>query len=160
MVYAVCCKSCGHIERHAWGPPDTPEAGKRTTVPLTPRGQVPIYCPACGQRTWRVPATAEDLEQFEAKQAKAARAAALCGTPATIEGILKIPEELRAAPEIKTALGNLLAPLEGETLKTAQTLVLRVYRSGVSADAGWWVDAYDKAVAQALKPAKAAKVSA
>ena|SRR5258708_2696866 len=159
MQYAVTCKGCGYVETNAWGAPDTEHAGKRTNEPLTPRGQVPVYCPKCGARSWRVPATTEDLAKYEAAQHRAQRAVELCGT-LDMDGLLKIPDEIRAAAEVKNALSNLFAPLEGEVLKAAQANCVRVSRAGIAVAADVWVELYDKAVTKALEAVKAEKKGA
>lgn len=150
MDYAVCCKSCGNIERFAYD-----ETGKRTTTPLTPRSQVPMYCQRCGQRTWQVPATEEQVAKFDEAQRREARASELCRT-LNIDGLLKIPDEVRVAPEVKNAISNLLAPLDGDVLKKAQEYCIKVARSGVQVANDVWVDLFDKAVAKAKAKEKAA----
>src|SRR6267378_3275750 len=129
MTYAVCCKKCGHIENTAW----IEHEGRRipSAEPLTPRGHVPIYCQKCGERDWRVPATADDITDYEAKNVRLARATELCRST-NLEGLLKISEEVRASAEVKNAIGNLLAPLEGETLRAAQSSCIKVARSGLA----------------------------
>ncbi len=157
IPYAVACKSCGHVEQFAWALKDgKAELGMvRTTTPLTPRGQAPVYCQKCGNRSWQVPATADQIAKYEAKIAREARATELCRT-LNLDGLFKIPEEIKGSAEIKNALSNLFAPLEGETLKTAQAHAIRVARSGVAAEADVWVGMYDQAVQKAVKGAKAA----
>ena len=154
MSYAVCCKSCGNVESNAYYGPNDERAGQPMRdangkpVPLTPQGQVPIYCQKCGSRTWRVPATAEDIAKFAAAVQRQERAIALC-RELNLEGLLKIPDEVHATAEVKNALSNLLAPLEGDVLKTAQTNCIRVARSGISVAAEMWVELYEKAIAKA-----------
>lgn len=149
--YAVCCKSCGHIEMMAYDP----EKGQITTTPLTPRGHVPMYCQKCGQRSWQVPATEEQINTFNEAKRREARATELCRT-LNIDGLLKIPDEVRTAPEVKNAISNLLAPLEGDTLKKAQENCIKVARSGVQVPNDVWVDLFDKAVAKAKVKERAA----
>lgn len=153
--YAVCCKGCGNVESFAF----EAETGKRTTEPLTPRGRVPIYCQKCGARNWQVPATADQMAKFEDAKRREARATELCGS-LSMDGLLKIPDEVRAAPEVKNAISNLLASLEGETLKRAQENCVKVARSGVQVSADMWVDLYDKAVQKAVQYTKGNKVAA
>lgn len=157
MSYAVCCKACGHIEEFAWVKKEGKDeiAMVRSTTPLTARGQVPAYCQKCGQRNWRVPATEQDIEKAKAKAAREARASELCGK-LDMDGLFKIPDEVKAPPEVKNALSHLLAPLEGETLKQAQGNIIKVAKSGVAADAEVWVEMYDRAVQKAIKPTKGA----
>lgn len=160
MTYAVACKSCGHVLDRAYEQkdrgPDGP-AGPWTvsTVPLTPQGRVPVICPSCGAvRQWRQPATEEDIEKFAAKTRRAARAVELTKAP-NIDGMFKVPDEVRTAPEVKIALSNLFAPLEGETLKLAQTLALKVAKSGFIVTADVWIEMYEKAVTKAIAETKA-----
>ncbi len=155
MIYAVACKNCGHVLDKAYEQkergPDGP-AGPWTvsTTPLTPQGRVPVICPECGAiRSWRVPATAEDIAKADAKTKRAARATELTRS-LDIDGMFKVPDEVRAAPEVKNALSNLFAPLEGETLKLAQSLAIKVAKSGVVVTADVWIEMYDKAVAKAI----------
>jgi hypothetical protein len=164
MSYAVCCKSCGNIEAFAYTPnsPDDPKSGQRMKtergdlVPLTPRGHVPAYCLKCGKRDWRVPATAEDIAKRDAQIAREARATELCRT-LNMDGLFKIPDEIKGTPEIKNALSNLLAPLDGEVLERAQSNAIKASRSGIAAAADVWVDLYERAVEKAKqKGAKAA----
>lgn len=166
MTYAVACKNCGHVLDHAYEQkergPDGP-AGPWTpsNVPLTSTGRVPVICPECGAiRQWRVPATAEDIAKFEAKKKRTTRAAELTRS-LDIDGMFKVPDEVRAAPEVKNALSNLFSPLEGETLKLAQTLAIKVAKSGVVVTSDVWIEMYDKAVAKAIADTKkGAKVTA
>ncbi len=156
MTYAVCCKNCGNVEKFAYYPDsDEKNGGKRIEppVPLTPRGHVPAYCLKCGNRAWRVPATAEDIQKFDAKTEREARAGELCRT-LNMEGLFKIPDEIKGPSELKNALSNLLAPLEGEILKQAQANVIKASKSGVAAPTEIWVELYDRAVQMAVKPSK------
>lgn len=152
--YAACCKSCGHIEDKAWTPATDTEHSKPTQEQLTPRGHVPMYCQKCGARSWRVPATKEDIEKFEAAKRRVARATELCTKLPNYNGLHKIPDEVRSAPEVQNALSNLFAPLEGKALELAQKMVVRVARSGVAAPSEFWIEMYDNAVASAIKQAK------
>ncbi len=159
MIYAVACKSCGHVLDKAYKQkergPDGP-AGPWTVSdePLTPQGRVPVLCPSCGAlRNWRQPATKEDIEKFEAKKTRIARAVELTKAP-NIDGMFKVPDEVRTAPEVKIALSNLFAPLEGETLKVAQALALKVAKSGFVVSSEEWIEMYDKAVAKAVADTK------
>jgi len=158
VPYAAACKGCGYVEQFAYDKdPASPLRGTRTTTPLTPQGHVPVVCPSCGaQGQWRVPATAEDLAKWEAKKQREVRAVELCRT-VNVDGLLKIPEEIRAAPEVKNALSNLFAPLEGAVLQAAVQNCLRVAKSGVAVAADVWIDLYDRAVAKAVKDVKDAK---
>lgn len=161
MTYAICCQKCGHVVSTALVE-DKSQKGQwlKSTEPLTPRGRVHVICQQCGAQDWRVPATADDIAKFDAAQHRSARAAALCQS-LDIDGLLKVPEEVRAAPEVKNALSNLFGPLEGETLKLAQSLVLKVARSGVVVAADVWIEMYDRAVTRAIKEtAKGAKALA
>src|SRR6266850_2003012 len=161
MSYAICCKNCGNVVSTALVE-DKGQKGQwlKSTEPLTPRGRVHVICQQCGAQDWRVPATAEDITKFEAMQHRAVRAAELCKS-LDIDGLLKVPEDVRASPEVKNALSNLFGPLEGETLKLAQSLVLKVARSGVVVAADVWVDMYDRAVTKAIQETKkSAKVTA
>lgn len=160
MTYAVACKSCGHVLDKAYEQkdrgPDGP-AGPWTVSdkPLTPQGRVPVICPGCGAvRQWRQPATADDIEKFSAKQQRIARAVELTKAP-NIDGMFKVPDEVRTAPEVKVALSNLFAPLEGETLKLAQALALKVAKSGFVVSSEEWIGMYDKAVEKAKADTKA-----
>ncbi len=165
-VYAVCCKSCGHVLDKAYkqkeSGPDGP-AGPWTVsdTPLTPQGRVPVICPSCGAvRNWRQPATVDDIEKFELKIKRAARATELTRAPSS-DGMFKIPDDVRAAPEVKVALSNLFAPLEGETLKLASALALKVAKSGFIVTSDVWIEMYDKAVTKAIHDvAEAEKVAA
>ena len=160
MTYAIACKGCGNVLTHAWEQKEANGPYTRSTTPLTPQGRVPVVCPQCGAfRNWRVPATAEDVVKFEAAQHRAARALELCRA-LDIDGLLKVPDEVRASAEVKNALSNLFAPLEGETLKTAQALVLKVARSGVVVAADVWIEMYDRAVTKAISETKRAKAPA
>src|SRR5437879_1120168 len=120
MSYHVACKGCGYVISTAWEKRPTPGSPDGeylpSTTPLTEKGQIPVACPRCGTRAWRQPALPEEITKFEAAEKRAARAAALCRT-LDLNGLLKIPDDVRASAEIKNALSNLLAPLEGETLK-------------------------------------------
>jgi hypothetical protein len=155
--YAVYCRACGHLEDKAWDPATADKHSVRTDRPLTSQGQVPIYCQRCGNRNWERPATKEHLEEFDNRRRREARAAELSAKE-DFEGIFKIPEELRAAPEIKRALSNLLGPLQGEQLRAAQANILKVARSGMAADNLTWIDYYDRAVQKAT--AKGGKITA
>ena len=164
MSYAVTCKSCGYLERHAYHPSGTaetnPKAGQRIEppVPLTRTGHVPTHCPKCGARgadRWPVEATKEDVTKYEDRLAREARAAELCRAP-NIDGIFKIPEEFKGPAEVKTALSNLLAPLEGEALKAAQANIMKVARSGIAGDTSLYVQLYDRAVTVSQKGGKVA----
>lgn len=156
--FSVACKSCGNVESYAYET-EGEKMGQRSTRPLTPQGHVPIYCQKCGQRNWRVPATADDVEKFEAQQRRQARAVELCGS-LNIDGLLKVPDEIHCTSEVKQALSNLFAPLEGDVLRAAQANAIKIARSGVTAPADVWVELYDKAVAKALKDGKGAKAPA
>ena len=154
MTYAIACQNCGYVEANAYeSRKDHPLKGTRTTTPLTPQGHVPVMCPQCGAQKWKVPASKEDIAKYEATQQRATRAAELCRS-LDIDGLLKVPEEIRASAEVKNALSNLFAPLDGETLKMAQSNALRIARSGVSAAADVWVEMYDRAVAKAISETK------
>ncbi len=160
MTYAIACKSCGHVLQYAYEQkergPDGP-AGPWTvsSVPLTPTSRVPVICPKCGAtRQWRSPATAEDVTKFETKKAREARATELCQS-LNVDGMFKIPDDVRGPPEVKNAISNLLAPLEGEALKFAQSLVLKVAKSGVVVTSDVWIEMYDRAVTKAISDAKA-----
>lgn len=144
--FAVCCKSCGYIEDKAYDP----EKGTpyEPVKPLTLRGHVPMYCPKCGQRSWQVPATEEQIEKFNEAKRREARATELCRT-LNIDGLLKIPDEVRMPAEVKNAISNLLAPLDGEVLERAQENCVKIARSGVQVPNDQWVDLFDKAVAKA-----------
>jgi hypothetical protein len=160
MTYAITCQGCGYVEGFAYeSRKDHPLKGTRTTTPLTPQGHVPVMCPQCGAQKWKVPASKEDIAKYEATQTRLARAAELCRT-LDIDGLLKVPEDIRASAEVKNALSNLFAPLEGEVLKAAQANALRIARSGVSAAADVWVEMYDRAIQKAIKEPKGAKVTA
>jgi hypothetical protein len=152
--YAIYCKSCGHIEDRAWQPSTGETHSKRTDTPLTPQGHVPIYCQQCGNRNWQRPATREQLDAFDTKQRNAQRAMELT-TREDFDGLFKIPDEIRAAPEIKRALSNLLGPLDGPVLKAAQDNIVKVARSGMAADSLTWIDYYDRAVQKATQSGKA-----
>jgi hypothetical protein len=154
--YAVCCLKCGHIEDKAWTPASDTEHSKRTDKPLTPQGHVPIYCQKCGQRSWQKPATKEQIEKFDNKARQEARAIELTGRE-DFEGIFKIPDELKAPPEIKRALSNLLAPLEGDQLKAAQTAVMRIVRMGGLYESNEWIERYEKAIEKAVQSTPAKK---
>jgi hypothetical protein len=158
MDYAVACKSCGNIERFAYDP----EKGTPLVppVPLTPQGHVPAYCRKCGQRQWRVPATGDDLAKWDAQQAREKRATELC-RGLNLDGLLKIPDGVGGTSEIKNALSNLLAPLEGDVLEAAQKNIMKVAKSGVAVPNEQWIELYDRAVQKAVKPepAKPAKES-
>jgi hypothetical protein len=153
--YAVCCKTCGHIEDKAWEPSTGEQHSKRTERPLTAQSHVPIYCQKCGNRSWQRPATKEQLEAFDTKAQRELRAAELTSRD-DFEGLFKVPDEIRAAPEIKRALSNLLGPLEGDVLKAAQSNILKVARSGMAADSLTWIDYYDRAVQKAVATKKVA----
>jgi hypothetical protein len=146
------CKNCGHVEDKAWQPATADEHSKRTEKPLTPRDHAPIYCQKCGARSWETPASKEHLVEYDERLRKEARAVELCAKD-DFDGMFKVPDEIRASPEIKRAIGNLLAPLEGEVLKNAQQNILKVARSGMTADTLTWIDFYDRAVQRAV-PAK------
>lgn len=159
MSYAIACKNCGNVVTTAL---IEKEKGQwvKSSEPLTPKGRVHVICQQCGAQNWEVPATAEQIKKFEATQHRQARALELCRT-LDIDGLLKVPEEVRASAEVKNALSNLFAPLEGETLKRAQSLVLKVARSGVAVAADVWIEMYDRAVTTAIKDmAKTAKATA
>jgi hypothetical protein len=151
--YALCCRKCGFIEDRAWRAPTETEHSKRTDEPLTPRSQAPVSCPKCGQGPWRI-ATQDDINAFETKARLAKRAVELATPQPNMMGLFKVPEEIRGSPEVKNALTNLFAPLEGETLRLAQQNALRVARSGVTATSDFWIDAYDQAVAAAMADVK------
>lgn len=160
MSYAIACKGCGNVLTTAWEQKEASGPWLRSTTPLTPQGRVPVTCPQCGAlRNWRVPATAEDIAKWEATQRRAARALELCRT-LDIDGLLKVPDEVRASAEVKNALSNLFAPLEGETLKVAQALVLKVATSGVVVASDIWIEMYDRAVTKAIAETKRAKATA
>lgn len=142
MSFSVACKACGNV----------------VTVP-TPQTKIMVICQQCGARDWRVPATAEEVTKFEAAQQRAARAIELCRS-LDIDGLLKVPEEIRASAEVKHALSNLFAPLEGDVLKAAQANALRIARSGVAVAADVWIEMYDRAVTKAIKETKGAKATA
>jgi hypothetical protein len=147
--YAVYCKGCGHIEDKAWEPATADEHSKRSTRPLTSSGHVPIYCQKCGNRNWQRPATKEQIESYDAAQRREVRAVELTQRD-DFDGLFKVPDEIRAAPEVKRALGNLLAPLDGEVLKNAKENVMKVARSGMAADSLTWIEYYDRAVQRAV----------
>lgn len=149
--YAVYCRSCGHIEDKAWEPATAEQHSKRTDRPLAPQNHVPIYCQKCGKRDWERRATKEHLEEFDNRGRREARAVELT-TREDFDGLFKIPDEIRAAPEVKRALSNLLGPLEGDVLKQAQQNILKVARSGMAADSLVWIDYYDRAVQKAIPP--------
>lgn len=161
VPYAVCCKACGNVVRHAYhkNEPDNPKSGqlKQPLEPLTPKGFVPTYCQQCGKNQWQVPASAEAIAKYDAKIAREARATELCAS-LNMEGLFKIPDDIKGPAELKNALSNLLAPLEGEVLKQAQSNVLKASRSGIAAATDVWVELYDRAVqnAKGAKPRVAA----
>lgn len=157
--YAICCKSCGHIEDKAWTPSTTDTHSKRSDQPLTPQGHVPIYCQKCGNRSWQRPATKEQLDAHDALAQREARALELTKHD-DFDGLFKIPEDLRASPEIKRALSNLLGPLEGDVLKAAQANIQKVARSGMAADSLLWIEYYDRAVQKAIQATQASKPKA
>lgn len=175
MSYAITCKACGYVERWAYHPSATadknPKAGQRIqndqgepTTPLTPRGHVPTHCPKCGVRErgkYPVEAGKDDIEKYDATLARQARAIELCGTQ-NIAGLFKIPDEASKGPvEVRNALSNLLAPLEGETLKIAQANVVKAAKMGAQGGNEFWVELFDHAVQTAIKATtKAAKVTA
>lgn len=165
IPYAVCCKSCGHIESTAYYGPNDERNGQPMRdahgqlVPLTPQGRVPVYCLKCGAQNWRVPATAEDVAKHDATGRRQARAVELC-KGLDLDGLFKVPEEIRATAEVKNALSNLFAPLEGEALKLAQQNCLRVAKAGIAVPAETWVELYDKAVTKALEAVSTAKKGA
>ena len=155
--YAICCKSCGHIEDKAWQPATNDTHSFRTEKPLTPQGHVPIYCQKCGQRNWQRPATKEQIEKWESKIRAEARATELTARE-DFDGVFKIPDEFsKSPPEVKRALANLLGPLDGEVLKNAQQNLVKVARSGMQGDALAWIDYCDRAVARALPTKQTAK---
>lgn len=157
MKYAVCCKPCGFvIDKGIVKDSDGHITGSE---PLTPKGQVPLYCPKCGNRSWRVPATEEDIEKFEAHARREARATELCRT-FDIDGWMKVPDGVKGSAEVKNALSHLFAPLEGDVLKQAEVNVLKVARAGVAVDNTIWVEMYDKAVQKAIAGAKGSKAVA
>lgn len=157
--YAVCCKGCGHLEDKAWEPATADEHSKRGTKPLTSSGHVPIYCQKCGNRNWQRPATKEQVDAFDAIQRREIRAVELTKHD-DFDGLFKVPDEIRAAPEIKRALSNLLAPLEGEVLKNAKENIMKVARSGMAADLLTWIEYYDRAVQKAVQAGAKGKVAA
>jgi len=160
MTYAIACKNCGNVLTHAGEQQGASGPWLRSTTPLTPQGRVPVTCPQCGAfRNWRVPATADDVTKFEAAQQRAARALELCRS-LDIDGLLKVPDDVRASAEVKNALSNLFAPLEGDTLKVAQALVLKVAKSGVVVASDVWIEMYDRAVTKAIAETKRAKATA
>lgn len=161
MSYAVCCKGCGNVEAFAYHPNGDPKAGTLMDppVPLTPRGHVPAYCPKCGKRDWRVPASVDDISKWEAKVAREARATALCGS-LNMDGLFKIPDEIKGPAEVKNALSNLFAPLEGKVLEQAQSNAIKASRSGIAAATEVWVELYDRAIQKAVKDAKGTRVAA
>jgi len=173
MSYAIACKACGYVEKWAYHPSSTADnnkfAGQRIeekglpTTPLTPRGHVPTHCPKCGVRErgrYPVEATKEDLEKYDARLEREARAVELCATQ-SIPGLFKIPDEAIKGPiEIRNALSNLLAPLEGETLKVAQANIVKAAKAGVQGGNDLWVDLFYHAVQNAMKATKGAKVTA
>ena len=134
MSFSVACKSCGNV----------------VTVP-TPETKIAVLCQRCGAQDWRVPATAEEVAKSELRQQREARAIELCRS-LDLDGLLKVPDDVPfGSAELKNALSNLFAPLEGETLKLAQSLVLKVARSPVAVTHEAWVEMYDRAVAKAIK---------
>jgi hypothetical protein len=154
--FAICCKSCGHIEDKAWTPATMESHSKRTDQPLTPQGHVPIYCQKCGNRNWQRPASKDQLEAHDARERRESRAVELTKHE-DFDGLFKIPEDIRAAPEIKRALSNLLGPLDGEVLKVAQANIQKVARSGMAADSLLWIEYYDRAVQKAIQSVPSAK---
>lgn len=164
--YAICCKGCGHVEDKAWKPAtgethsyrmDGTNPNDRSIVPLTPQGHVPIYCQKCGQRNWQRPALKEQIEKWESKIRAEQRATELTARE-DFDGVFKIPDEFsKAAPEVKRALANLLGPLDGDVLKSAQQNLVKVARSGMQGDALAWIDYCDRAVARALPNKQTAK---
>ena len=168
--YAIVCRACGYVEKWAYRPSSTadkdPKAGQRITnergefTPLTPRGHIPTHCPKCGVRErdrYPVEATQADIDKYDAKVAAEARAAELCTTQ-NIAGLFKIPEEAMRGPiEVRNALSNILAPLEGETLKLAQTNVIKAAKAGVQGGNEMWVELFYQAVEHAKKASKTAK---
>lgn len=148
--YAVYCRNCKHLEDKAWEPATGEQHSRRTERPLTSQNHVPIYCQKCGQRNWEKPATKEHVEEFDNRARKELRAIELTGKE-DFDGLFKIPDEIRAAPEIKRALSNLLGPLEGEVLRVAQQNILKVARSGMAVDSLTWIDYYDRAVEKAIQ---------
>jgi hypothetical protein len=168
MSYAVLCKACNYIERHAYHPSSTaennPKAGQHIEplVPLTKQGHVPTHCPKCGTRgpdRWPCEATKEDIAKYDAKIARETRAAELCHSP-NIEGFFNIPDDFKGSTEIKHALSHLLSGLNGDVLKAAQANVMKVMRSGIAGDNALYVDLYERAVQKAVESAKGAKVAA
>jgi hypothetical protein len=157
--YAVFCKSCNHIEDKAWDPATADEHSKRSERPLTSQGHVPIYCQKCGNRNWQKPATKEQVDAFDAKQRREVRAIELTRSD-DFDGMFKVPDEIRAAPEIKRALSNLLGPLEGDVLKNAKENIMKVARSGMAADSLTWIEYYDRAVQKAVAGGPKGKVAA
>jgi hypothetical protein len=151
--YAVYCKSCGNIEDKAWDPATADEHSKRSARSLTAQGHVPIYCQKCGGRNWERPATKEHVDEFDAKQRREIRAIELTQRD-DFDGMFKVPDEIRAAPEIKRALSNLLGPLDGEVLKSAKENIMKVARSGMAADSLTWIEYYDRAVQKAITERK------
>ncbi len=174
MAYAVACKACGYVEKWAYHPSSEAEnnkqAGQRIndnkgepTTPLTARGHIPTHCPKCGVRErnrYPVEATKEDVEKYDARLEREARATELCSTQ-SMPGLFKIPDEVIKGPiEIRNALSNLLAPLEGETLKAAQASIIKVAKAGVQGGNDLWVDLFYHATQNAIKATKGAKVTA
>lgn len=155
--YAVYCKGCGHIEDKAWDPAAADEHSKRSARPLTASGHVPIYCQKCGNRNWQKPATKEQVEGFDAALRREVRAVELTRTD-DFDGLFKVPDEIRAAAEVKRALGNLLGPLTGDVLKNAKENIMKVARSGLVGDSPTWIEYFDRAVQKAIDaaPKKAA----
>lgn len=174
MAYAITCKACHYVEKWAYHPSSTAdknlEAGKRIvdkdgqpTTPLTARGHVPTHCPKCGVREhgkYPVEATEKDITQYDEQVTREARAVELCTTQ-NLAGLFKIPDEaMRGPAEVRNALSNLLAPLEGETLKAAQAQIVKMAKVGVQGGNSHWVELFDRAVQAAKTATKTAKVAA
>lgn len=174
MAYAITCKACHYVEKWAYHPSSTAdkntEAGKRIvdkdgnpTTPLTARGHVPTHCPKCGVREhskYPVEATDKDIAQYDEQVRREARAVELCGAQ-NLAGLFKIPDEaMRGPPEVRNALSNLLAPLEGEILRVAQANIVKFAKVGVQGGNAHWVELFDRAVEDAKKTTKTAKVAA
>lgn len=172
--YAIACHGCGYVEKWAYHPSSTaennPKAGQRMVndqgepiKALTPRDHVPTHCPKCGIRErskYPVEATKEDIEKYDAKVAAEARAVELCTTQ-NIAGLFKIPDEAMRGPvEVRNALSNLLAPLEGDVLAAAQKNVIKAAKAGVQGGNEMWVELFYQAIQQAIKATKGAKTVA
>lgn len=174
MSYAIVCKACHYVEQWAYHPSSTaennPKAGQRIqneqgepTTPLTARGHVPTHCPKCGVRErgkYPVEATKDDIAHYEERVARETRAAELCATQ-SLSGLFKIPDEaMRGPTEVRNALSNLLAPLEGETLKAARANIVKMAKVGIQGGNDHWVDLFYHAVQDAIKSTKNAKTVA